>query len=78
METVASILRCGSIGGRGIEPLGKKAASSGEPRLRPRDTHAMADEIEMCLNCKKNIKNRGCGEEKFLACSREMRKRKGK
>lgn len=79
MGTIQSIMRCGSIGGSLVKPTRERTAhvAPEDRKRRPNDTHATDDEIQMCLNCKKNIKKHGCDEETFRACSREMKKRKG-
>ena len=69
MHTIQSILRCGSIGGHVAEHVAPE-----DRKRRPNDTKATDDEIQMCLTCQKNIKNHGCNEETFRACSREMKK----
>lgn len=63
-----SIIRHGSIGGRMAEPV----------REKEEESYGKADEIQMCLNCEKNKKGRGCDEKRFRKCVREMRKRKDK
>ncbi|MBQ9920559.1 MAG: hypothetical protein IJO52_00090 [Clostridia bacterium] len=80
MGTIQSIMRCGSIGGSLAKPTKEKAVhvAPEDRKRRPNDTHATYDEIQMCLNCKKNIKNHGCDEETFRACSREMKKERDK
>lgn len=76
MHTIQSILRCGSIVGHVAEPVRDMAEhiASEDRKRRPNDTKATDDEIQMCLTCQKDIKNHGCNEETFRACSREMKK----
>lgn len=78
METIRSVLRCGSIGGRLADPVQKKAqhVAPDKRKRRPYETYATAEEIEMCLNCTKVLKDGwGCNNSKFLACSRAMKER---
>ena len=76
MHTIQSILRCGSIGGHVAEPVRERAEhiASEDRKRRPNNTKATDDEIQMCLNCQKDIKNHGCTKERFRACSRKMKK----
>ena len=76
MHTIQSILQCGSIGGSRAEPVRERAEhiASEDRKRRPNDTKATDGEIQMCLTCQKDIKNHGCNEETFRACSREMKK----
>ena len=78
METLMTILRYGSIGGRSAEPVTEREAQpvteKKNRRRRERDgLYATQEEIQMCLNCTKR-RPKGCGDNRFRACIREMQK----